>query len=306
MNRASLKPNWDYRPGRGGFLLQDKDTAIFRRVAKCMIVVIATVFAFTNAAEAKPGRTDPSVSLDPYVGKLRTARMEIGGRPVTMLFDTGAGHSLITPQLAAQLHCTPFGAVNGRRMTGEMVVFQRCPDASFRIGPISGRREFAVFDLSAILPAGLPPVDGVIGLDVFESRPVTISPGLSGLSFPDSRTIARLGPASRIRIAREGSGAGLTVFAPAATPSGTAWLLIDSGNLAGVKVHPWVASAFGGLQQLPPAKASLMVQGAGSIELNASMVEQIIYDGALDASFLSNYAITLDLAHSRVWWRRPG
>jgi Aspartyl protease len=286
--------------------LQDRDTAIFRRLARCLIAIIATIFAFTNAAEAKPGGTDPTVSLDPYVGKLRTVRMEIGGRPVTMLFDTGAGHSLITPQLAAQIRCMPFGAVNGRRMTGEVVVFQRCPDASYRIGPISGRREFAVFDLSAILPAGLPPVDGVIGLDVFESRPVTITPGLSGLSFPDSRTIARLGPASRIRIAREGSGAGLTVFAPAATPSGTAWLLIDSGNLAGVKVHPWVSSAFGGLQQPPPAKASLLVQGAGSIELSASMVVPIIYDGALDASFLSNYAITLDLARSRVWWRRLG
>lgn len=292
--------------GRASYPLQHRDAAIFPRVARCLIVTIATIFALTNAAEAKPGRTDPSVSLDPYVGKLRTVRMEIGGRPVTMLFDTGAGHSLITPQLAAQIRCTPFGAVNGRRMTGEVVVFQRCPDAPYRIGPISDRREFAVFDLSAILPAGLPPVDGVIGLDVFESRPVTISPGLSGLSFPEARTIARLGPASRIRIAREGSGAGLTVFAPAATPSGTAWLLIDSGNLAGVKVHPWVASAFVGLQQSPPAKAGLLVQGAGSIELSASMVEPIIYDGALDASFLSNYAITLDLARSRVWWRRPG
>jgi hypothetical protein len=39
--------------------------------------------------------------------------------------------------------------------------------------------------------------------------------------------------------------------------------------------------------------------------VGAEIVDGLIYDGALDASFLEAHAVTLDLDRGRAWWRTP-
>jgi hypothetical protein len=266
-------------------------------------VALVTVFGSASAVAEDAGG---ELELRPYVGQLRTLQVEIEGRPATMIFDTGAGMSSITPAFAAQVGCAPYGVATAFRMDGERVTFQRCPALSVRIGPLAMERELRVFDLAAVLPEGLPPVDGVIGLDLFEGRVVTMLPELAAIRIETrrslARAVARRAP-GRLRLAREAGGAGLTAFVPAASRLGDVWLLLDSANLAGVRLHPWAHAALSG--ETASAGVRLAVEGAPPRTIEPEVLDALIYDGALNADFLARHTITLDLSRGRIWWREP-
>jgi hypothetical protein len=249
------------------------------------------------------------LALHPYVGKLRTVQVEIEGRVATLIFDTGAGITSVTPEFAAQIGCEPRGYVSAFRMNGERVAFQLCPSLNVQIGGAQTERNLGVFDLGSVLPQGLPHVDGIAGLDLFDGRTITILPGLSGLRLETRSSLRRAVGAStpaRLRMAREAGGIGLTVFCPARSRQGDVWLLLDSANLAGVRLHPWAVAAVGGSTEATrTSRVQLSIEGAAPETVDAEIVDELIYDGALNADFLERRAITLDLERGRAWWRPP-
>lgn len=264
------------------------------------LLIVAASLLCAPQAGAEP----VELRLQPYVALLRTIDIEIGGRPAHMLFDTGAGISSITPEFAAQIGCAPFGEITSFRMNGERVRFQRCLPALSRIGRQTTLREFAVFDLQSVLPEGLPHLDGVLGLDAFAGQTITILPNLSGLRV-ESRASARAATRGlslgRARLFREASGRGLTVFAPVSSPQGDLWLLLDSANLAGVRLHPWAQQSL--LAGAPGPAVEILVEGAGRWSGQATLDADLIYDGALDAEFMASHAMTMDLRDGKLWWR---
>jgi hypothetical protein len=245
--------------------------------------------------------------LGAYAGQLKTLPIEINGRTATMIFDTGAGITSVTPEFARRIGCEPGAPVTAFRMDGERVSLARCASMPIRFAGIVTRRELGVFDLGAVLPSDLPPVDGIVGLDLFDGRSITILPGLGALRVETPSTLRRAtsgSRAARLRLSREAGGMGLTAFVPARTPAGDAWLLLDSANLAGVRLHPWAFDALAGAGSAEPKAVVLSIEGADAETVEVRRVDALIYDGALDASYLSRHSITLDLQHGRAWWRR--
>lgn len=273
-------------------------------VAAALMLLIGLGVAPSGAATSPRSN---ELALHPYVGKLRTMQVEIEGRAATLIFDTGAGITSVTPEFAAQIGCEPRGNISAFRMNGERVAFRVCPGLRVEIGTAQTERNLGVFDLGAVLPRGLPQVDGVAGLDLFDGRIITILPGLSGLRLETRSSLRRAVGAStpaRVRLAREAGGIGLTVFCPARSRQGDVWLLLDSANLAGVRLHPWAAAALGGpTEATRTPRVQLSIEGAALETVDAEIVDELIYDGALNAEFLERRTITLDLDHGRAWWR---
>ncbi len=262
------------------------------------LLVLLAGFGLSGEAAANGGAEIP---LSPYVGRLKAIELTIDGHPARLLFDTGAGVTAVTPAFAASIGCSPSGVITSFRMDGERVTFQRCLSPS-RIaeGRFSTTQSIAVFDLSRVLPPGLPPLDGVAGLDLFRGRVITLEKNLAGIRLETRSSlqrIARTRTAARIRIAQEAGGAGLTVFAPMRVGGGDLWLLADSANLAAVRLHPTAQALLGGQQSV-----TLSIEGAHDEVIAPEIVDGLIYDGALNAAFMSQYAITLDLAGARAWW----
>jgi hypothetical protein len=262
------------------------------------LFVVVAVCSLSARASAE-GET--GIPLSPYVGQLKTIELTIDGHVARLLFDTGAGVTAVTPEFAASIGCSPSGVITSFRMDGERVTFQRCQSPSRIVeGHFSATQSMAVFDLHRVLPAGLPPLDGVAGLDLFRGRVITIEKNLAGIRL-ETRTslqrIARTRAASRIRIAQEAGGVGLTIFAPMRIGAGDIWLLVDSANLAGVRLHPTAHLLLGNQQRV-----TLSIEGARDAVIEPEIVEGLIYDGALNAAFISQYAMTLDLAGARAWW----
>lgn len=241
------------------------------------------------------------IPLVPYVGQLKTISLMVDGHPARLLFDTGAGITSVTPEFAASIGCAPSGIITSFRMDGERVTFQRCP-APVRVsaGRFTATQSIAVFDLHRVLPAGLPHMDGIAGLDLFRGRVITIEKNLAGIRLETRASVQRIAGtqrAARIRIAQDAAGAGLTIFAPARASAGDLWLLVDSANLAGLRLHPTAHALLGGRQTV-----TLSIEGAHEVVIEPEIVDGLIYDGALNTAFIRQYAITLDLAGARAWW----
>ncbi|MEQ1809447.1 MAG: aspartyl protease family protein [Terricaulis sp.] len=242
-----------------------------------------------------------TLSLEPYVeGRgLLTARVDVEGRPALLLFDTGAGVTLTTPSFAQQIGCTPFGSFTGFRMRGDRLDMQKCGARDIRVGSLNAQREIAVLDLGALLGAGAPPIDGIMGLDVFDGRLITLA-----LADREIWLDERPGRGWRegvARFQREAGGAGLSIFVRAEARGNALWLLLDSGS-----VGSFAYLSPGALEQLGEATdqpVQLSISGAGEHEMEAQRVEALIYDGVLGERFLRQFDIAVDFRTSRIWWR---
>lgn len=245
------------------------------------------------------------VPLRPYVGRLVTAPVVAGRDTLHLLLDTGGGETLITPEVARSLGCVPHGRSVGFRMTGERVEFARCNDVTLEIG---GRgfphREIGVWDIMAILPEGLPPLDGVLALDTFAEQPFTLDLQGRELILEGEGTLAnRIEGMTRVeaRVSTGPAGGDLTLFVRGVLDE-PGWFLLDSGNLDEIQIAPHMIHRTGPvprviegvgfeLQGLPPAEVSVQVA-------------EIIYDGALAESFLREWIWTFDPGTGSLWAKR--
>lgn len=253
------------------------------------------------------------VALDTYFRDLKTIRLTSGTDTLSMLLDTGGGYTLLTVEAAERLGCTPFGATSGHRMSGERVQFRWCSAVPLSLGgtPIGGDVT-AVFDLMKLLPAELPKLDGVLSLDVFAGRVVTIDLArnrliLESAGSTDARRAGMRALTARAATGEDGSS--LTIFLAARASPVPTWLLLDSGNLVGTILSPEAAARMGIAFPGPGAdgtaradSATVEVLGAGVV-IEPVTVRPLIHDGALGAEFMKRGAFTFDLRGKQPWVR---
>jgi hypothetical protein len=240
--------------------------------------------------------------LDPYVGRLYTVQVALDGVPLRLLFDTGAGLTLLVPERAKQSGCVPRGRSVGWRMGGERVVFALCRGGALALGSLRAPLPvYGIFDLARVLPAELPPLDGVLGLDAFGSGVLVVRLAQRELAIePAGAAVAPGWTEIPMRVASGIDGATRVVFLGArAADGGLYWLELDSGNLDAVLLAPHVTDALG-----------LRADGRLTLDLGAlrgipveARARELLHDGALNAAFLERYDIRLDFGSLRAWLR---
>ncbi|MFQ5680225.1 MAG: hypothetical protein ACE5HP_12310 [Gemmatimonadota bacterium] len=268
-----------------------------------------------SSSPREPGATPVVLRLDPYFRELRTLAVEVGGDTLPFLFDTGGGVSLVTPSVAEALACSPHGRKAGFRMRGEPVEFRLCDDVTLRVAGLEvPHRTIAVWDLMAVLPEGFPPLGGLVSLQTFQDRALTVDLAAGELIVETAASLAARTSAMKeleARIATGIDGGSLTLFVAANTPQGKLWFLLDSGNIDRTLLAPHAA-----FEQLGLSRPDERSRGAGGrVELSGVplplvglepqrtpvAVQRLIYDGVLGAAFLRDRAITLDLFRGRAW-----
>ena len=81
-------------------------------VARTRVSIVVLGLASSQAAAQ-------SIKLEPYAGKLRQISVRVADKDYKFLFDTGGGHTLISPDIAAAVGCKPSGRMLGFRMNGD-------------------------------------------------------------------------------------------------------------------------------------------------------------------------------------------
>ena len=83
---------------------------------KIMSLLVASLLSVAAAPSFRDGEPIP---LSRYGAKQFTVEAEVAGRKRTFLFDTGEGVTMVSPALAKEIGCDPWGNVTAFRMLGE-------------------------------------------------------------------------------------------------------------------------------------------------------------------------------------------
>jgi hypothetical protein len=260
-----------------------------------MMRLLALLALSTLSVVAAPSPT-LTIHLEPYFRDLRLVHLKNGSRVLTMLVDTGAGATAISPGVATASGCTPHGQDIGHRMNGDAVTFQRCEPLTLGVnGWTHTFTPIGVFEVGALLPKELPHLDGILALDAFRGSVLTIDWKVCTVvivgSSRQQQAIAASG--MPMRPATGDAGRLLTAFVPARGTHENLWFLLDSGNLRGTLVSDSVLSE--GLLPLDATGRGLLAIGSRPVAAMPLTSERLVIDGALGTDFLLRGPLTLDL-----------
>jgi hypothetical protein len=277
-------------------------TKLARLVSDFLIIAFFTPFLTSLRAAETP----LIVPLESYGESQKIIRVKINGREGSFLFDSGGGITNVTPEFAEEIGRKPWGKIVGFRMTGQRLDMARCDNVTLEI---AGMQEhlpiIGVFDLMSLLPPGASKLDGLIGLDAFANKSISIDLANKRIVIETPESLAaRITGATEeaVRVVRDGEGLALTLDAAVKTAKGTAWMELDTGNDGDIVVADWLADEFG----LDPKKKDaqpIKFQLANGLKGEGrGRARDLIMDGNLGSPILRNWIVTFDLPHGRAWF----
>ena len=290
---------WNWRYGKQPVLAGPENGA---RLMKILIVA-----AVLLAASAFNAYSQETVALVKYGGNLKKIAVSIEGKPYWFLFDSGAGETIISPELARLLNKQVYGSVTGYRHTGEKFMYQLCDGVSIKIGGAAIPHEtLGVYDLMSFLPKGAPKIDGVISLKTFQGRILSIDLGANKLTLETKKSAKKkerhMAPVTS-RFATGPDGSQLDIFTAIRREGKLYWFLLDTGNLQPVLVSSHVARDWGlAVEPASTSTARMMDIAFGKgTDAVAFSVDDMIYDGMLSFDFISKKVLLLDLGKKQMW-----
>jgi hypothetical protein len=246
-----------------------------------------------------------TIPLVPYVGPQLAIQADVGGRPGLFLFDTGGGVTMLTPQAAEALGCTPWGQITGFRMRGDRIDALRCDRVAIGIGALRlTPPTVGVLDFTKLLPASAPRLDGMLALDALADRTITIDLAGRQLIVESAESLAtRIQHSTEVvvRFSRDAAGLALSPMVAVETPRGRLWMEIDCGSDATVVVGKHAATALGLDSNVKGAQALTMALAGGVPVRTTATVRDLIMDGNIGVPVLESWVLTLDLARQRMW-----
>lgn len=265
----------------------------------CALLACADI---AGASDVKPRTVIP---MESCMGQIACVRAVIGGREGVFAFDSGDGVSFMTPTFAKSIGCEPWGQITGFRMGGDRVDMMRCDSVKVDVGGIRQTMPtLGVFDLMRFFPPDSPPLDGVLGLDLFANDAVTIDPAHHQLIVESQGSLAarvRAGREIAVRRVRDAQGLSLTVDAGVKTPKGIAWMELDTGNVGTFVVAKHLAPLLGLDPNAQEGQQVDMTLTGGIEAKGTARVVDCIMDGNIGQGFLQHWLLTLDLRNGRAW-----
>lgn len=242
------------------------------------------------------------------LGKAATINVQIGAKTYPFLFDTGGGITLISPAIAKEIGCTPFGQVTGFNAGGTRLDFKRCDNVDLKMGNYSTRSNVGVFEVMTLFSPDTKEIGGFVSLQTFENRVITIDLSGNKLIVENENSLAErikdMKPLES-RIGSQGGGAVIDIFVAANTPKGKIWMEFDTGNFSTLQFSPHAQEMLG-INFDAPNKAKMIkpvkldIVGLGEIEANGRE-RAMIYDGMINYETAAKMIVTIDLRNGKMW-----
>ncbi|GEN58698.1 aspartyl protease family protein [Acetobacter nitrogenifigens] len=243
-------------------------------------------------------------------GSIEAARASVNKQEGLFLFDSGIGTSGVTPSVATRIGCRPWGKVTGFRAIGERVDFPKCNTSQVSVGFLNVTMpQLSVIDLEKLMGPDGKSLSGVLGLDIFANRVVTLDVARNRIVLENPQTlehIKKIAHEMPIRLVRSAEGAALTADLGVPTSAGTLWMEIDTGNY-GPSLIDQNAASLVGLNPRQTANQDWRMTLPNALTISGpAIVKDLILDGDFGRDALRHWVITLDLANSRGWLRTSG
>ena len=256
------------------------------------------VSAASNSAD-KP----QVIKLERFRKALWKVHVTVKGKPGDFLLDTGGGLTLLTEEFSRGLDCKFWGRTTGYNMFGKRGDGPHCDDVEVKAGDVAltpvnvGKIDFG--DQFA----GDKTPDGLLSLDAFDGKAITLDQTAGTLTIETPASLARRTKSMKelpVRLVRDCSARCLNAFVGVPTHEGMTWLILDSGA-GGVSL---ISRDHAGIFGLDPKvkEQRLQYEAAPGVPIDSPvLLADMIMDGNLGQPFVSRYVITLDLAHGRLW-----
>ena len=251
----------------------------------------------------EPVQKPQVIRLHRFRKALWTVQVSVNGKRGDFLFDTGGGLSFLTNAFAKGTGLKFWGRTTGYNMFGKRIDGPRCENVRLKANGIPLKPVTAsIIDFGGQFPGSKEP-DGLLALDAFDGKAVTLDQAQATLTIETPLSLARRVKGLTelpIKLNRESAGLALSVFVGVPTKQGTAWLILDSGA-GGVSL---IAKDFAELFGMDPEAKEQRLKfniGRGVTVDSPALVTDMIIDGNLGQPFMSKYVITFDLAHGRLW-----
>lgn len=243
------------------------------------------------------------------LGKAPTINVQIGGRTLPFLFDTGGGNTLISPVVAKEIGCQPFGQNTGFNAGGTKIQMKRCDNVDIKLGDFQTRlSSTGVFEIMQLFSPDAKEIGGIVSLHTFQNQKITIDLAGNKLIVETDKTFAeRIKDMKKLesRIGSQGGGAFIDIFVAANTPKGKIWLEFDTGNFSTLQLAPHAQEMLGINFDAPnrakmtkPVKLDII--GLGEIEM-PGREREMIYDGMLNYDTIQKMVVTIDLKNGEMW-----
>ena len=248
-----------------------------------------------------------TLTLEPYVGNLKKITVQIQSNHYSFLFDTGGGETFISNEIVNQIHKEKYGKVIGLKMSGETFYSERCDSVILEIGnTVIFHQTIGVWDVMKALPKELPHIDGILSLKSFEDKILTVDLSNNYLIVEtDNSFTDKIKGFNKIESvwSTGQSGLELVFFLPIIQKGHPYLFLFDSGNLDLFTISKSTALAWGleNGQATTDKRYNTNINYLDKI-INVDIVsKEIIYDGAINYSFIKSGIYMLDLKHKKVW-----
>ncbi len=261
------------------------------------------IVIFTSSLAAASTNKPQVIKLQRFRKALWKVHLTIQNKPGDFLLDTGGGVTLLTEEFSKGIKCEFWGRTTGFNMFGKRGDDPHCDNVQILAGDVALTPvNVGKIDFKDQFPGDVAP-DGLLSLDAFDGKVFTLDQKAATLTIETPKSFAsriRTMKELPFRMSRECSARCLSGFIGVPTPKGMTWLILDSGA-GGVSLISKDYAAVFGLD--PNAKEQrLKFEAAPGIPIDSPvLVTDMIMDGNLGQPFMSQYVMTFDLAHSRLW-----
>jgi len=268
-----------------------------------VLAVLAVVSPVVVSAANKPADKPQVIKLQRFRKALWKVHVTLKGKEGDFLFDTGGGVTLVTDAFAKGIDCKFWGRTTGFNMFGKKSEGPHCDNVQIMAGDVGLTPvNIGKIDFEGQFPGDVAP-DGLLSLDAFDGKAITLDQKAGTLTIETPKSLLTQTKTMKelpFRVSRECSARCLSVFLGVPTPKGMTWLILDSGA-GGVSLISKDHAELFGLD--PKAKEQrLKFEAAPGVQIDSPvMVAYMIMDGNLGQPFMSQYVMTFDLAHGRLW-----
>src|SRR5215470_16163446 len=281
-------------------------------MSKKLFLAFAVVFVLSSSTgiSSKPFTASTKLDDGPQVIKLQRFRkalwkvhVTVKGKSGDFLLDTGGGVTLLTEQFSKGIECEFWGRTTGFNMFGKRSDGPHCDNVQIMVGDVALTPvNVGKIDFEGQFPGDVAP-DGLLSLDAFDGKAITLDQKAGTLTIESPRSLLKRTRDMKellFLVSPDCSQRGLSVFLGVPTAKGMTWLILDSGA-GGVSLISKDHAELFGLD--PNAKEQrLKHEIAPGVRIDSpAVVTDMIMDGNLGQPFMSEYVITIDLAHSRLW-----
>lgn len=270
---------------------------------KLIFAIIILGFHLTHA--------QTEISLENYFRTLKSVKVEIENKTYNFLFDTGGGLTIVSPEIVKEINKSAYGNSVGFRMSGEKIETKLCDSVNIKIGRIDFfHASVGVFDIMSLLPKELKQIDGLISLKTFEQMKIVLNLSENKLIIETDESFDEKIKSMDLvesRFANGTNGTELNIFIGTPFNHHLWWFLFDSGNISQTKISTNVAKEWGlkmnnegAITEVGEFKFAI----ANDSITVPTVIDKIIYDGALSFDFIYQSEYAISFKDKKVWTKK--